>query len=114
MQHNVLHNEVMATRVSAAVVRRPSLPLTAQDEAALKELRGSQEMQRALSRLCGRDISAQNTEGSVLQALIETALRVVKAQAQERAYEELARDVTYLEDKRAFRDRRRPSWADEE
>lgn len=103
----------MATRVSAAVVRRPSLPLTSADEAQLRELRDSDELQRALSRLCGRPITAQHTEGSVLQALLETALRVVKAEAEEQAYEELARDVSYLDDKRATRDRRRPSWADE-
>lgn len=105
----------MASRLSGSVVRRPSLPLTAADEADLAALRQSPEMLRILSKRCQREIPSDHTEGSVLQALLEAALRAIKEEAQEESmdlgYQDLADDSQFWVEERRFRDRRASAFA---
>ncbi|WP_030529644.1 hypothetical protein [Phycicoccus jejuensis] len=107
----------MATRMQGKVIRRPSLPLTAQDEIDLGLIRTSPSHQRALEQL-GADIhddAASMSESALLHAVFEAGLGAVRAAAAEAGYAELAQqlEADSLE-RRDISRRRRPRWADEE
>lgn len=96
-------------------VRRPSLPLTMEDEASLAELKASPELLSSLSNLLDIDIDlASSTESALLHALLQAGIASVRSAAMEAGYAELARqNRTDVEQRRATARRRRPTWADE-
>ena len=106
----------MASRMSQTVVRRPSLPLTAADEADLALLKHTSTYQRALARLSSQDIpdGTEVTESVLLHAVFEAGLAAVRQLAEAEGYEQLASDSA-AEDatRRRLSRRRRPVWADE-
>lgn len=98
------------------VVRRPSLPLTEQDEHELELIRASPSYRSALANLSGEvgDAAVDLSEAALLHAVFEAGLDAVRLAAQEVGYSALA--VERSEDAEARRPsarRRRPSWADE-
>lgn len=106
----------MATRLNQPVVRRPSLPLTAQDEADLDVLRDSPAHRRALSQLspAAPDAATDLTEGALLHAVLQAGIAAIRAHAEAEGYQQLA--AQYAADtqrRRATARRRRPVWADE-
>ena len=115
MQHIVLHNAVMATRLREGASRRPSLPLSSADEDALRLLRESPEMLESLAEFAALEVDLRSaTESALLQAIFRAGLRSISEAALARGYDELARQYeTELEERYAFARRRRPSWADE-
>lgn len=98
------------------VVRRPSLPLTARDEAELSVLRSSPAHRRALASLAPNGPSADHdvTEGALLHAIFEAGLAAVRESAIEQGYaalaEEYARNTT---ERRRLARRRKPSWTED-
>lgn len=111
MQHDVR----MASRMSEPVVRRPSLPLAAVDEAELALLRESETHRRALALLAptGPSPVEQVTEAVLLHAIFEAGLAAVRAQAEDEGYRQLAADAEPQSARRRMSRRRRPAWADE-
>ena len=114
MLHNVPHSDPMARRLDQAVVRRPSLPLTAADEAQLEVLRETASHRKALAQLSrqdfpdGRDVR----ESVLLHAVFEAGLAAVRQLAEAEGYEQLASE--YAADdptRRRLSRRRRPTWA---
>ena len=105
----------MATRLRETVVRRPSLPLSQADEAALSALREAPELLRSLAELSSIEIDLQSaTESALLQAIFRAGLRSVSEAALDRGYRELAAaELSEARSRRATARRRRPSWADE-
>lgn len=103
----------MATRVREGVVRRPSVSLTAQDEADLAALKESAELPEILGRLVGLPIDPRSaTESALLLALLRAGIHAVQDEVADLAYEQLAPNVN-LEARQAVARRRRPTWADE-
>ncbi len=115
LPHNVLQTDLMASRMSQTVVRRPSQPLTAADEADLALLKESAPYLQALSRLAGQGLSeGEVTESVLLHAIFEAGLAAVRQLAESDGYGQVA--VEYIADEAARRRlsrRRRPAWADE-
>ncbi len=117
-----MHDVDMATRTPGRVVRRPSLPLTEQDEHDLALIRTSPGQFRALvaqSKLAdlvgeGGYVISDLTESAIIHAVFEAGLRAVRGDAEATAYAELAqqRDNDASE-RRATARRRTPAWADE-
>ena len=105
---------VIATRFDQPVVRRPPLPLTAKDERYLARLRSATPEREALARLIDGRLPADVSEGLLLHALLEVAIRRVREEAEQIGYAELAeqRAAHAVEDRKAAR-RRPPSWAAE-
>lgn len=105
----------MATRLRHAAVRRPSLPLSPQDEAALRLVRKSDAQLQALAEFLDLDIDLRSaTESALLQAIFRAGLRLLTESALLEGYEELARQLEPgSAERRAFARRRRPAWADE-
>lgn len=106
----------MAARMTEPVVRRPSLPLTALDEAELALLRESDDHRRALAMLVpgGPSPVEQVTEAVLLHAIFEAGLAAVRSRAEDEGYRQLADG--YAADGAARRQmsrRRAPRWADE-
>jgi hypothetical protein len=95
------------------VVRRPSLPLTAQDERDLARLRDSLPYRQVLSQLSGEEFDARTSEGAFLHAIFEAGLNSVRSAAEEVGYAILAADQEEQTDKRAIARRRPPAWAEE-
>ncbi len=102
----------MASRMKQTIVRRPSLPLTASDEADLTLLRNATPYQRALARLSSQDITdgSEITESVLLHAVFEAGLAAVRQLAEAEGYEQMVADDAT---RRRLSRRRRPSWADE-
>ncbi|MDP9182465.1 MAG: hypothetical protein M3P04_06790 [Actinomycetota bacterium] len=103
------------TRFRATVVRRPSLPLTEQDEHDLERLRTSSLHREALGRLSGELLDTEVSESALLHAVFEAGLAAVRAASEEAGYAQMAVE---LDDNgkshRSAARRRRPSWAHEE
>lgn len=116
VQHLVPHYLAMATRMDQPVVRRPSVPLTARDEADLAMLKASPTYRRALDRLCASPVTADDDIGEsvLLHALIEAGFAAVRLEAEEAGYRELAIDYMHqANERRSLARRRTPAWADE-
>jgi len=99
------------------VIRRPSLPLTAQDESDLDLIRSSPNHRRALEQLGGdlAGVTESLSEGALLHAVFEAGLEAVRLAAAEVGYAELAQQQRQdAGAQRAESRRRRPSWADDE
>jgi hypothetical protein len=106
----------MVTRMRTHAARRPSLPLTEQDEQALELIRTSPAYRSALTRLSGEVAEATTgmSEAALLHAVFEAGLDAIRLAAQESGYAALAAEQsTNAEFRRAAARRRRPSWADE-
>ena len=106
----------MASRMIEPVVRRPSLPLTAVDEAELVRLRESEDHRRALAMLVpgGPSPVEQVTEAVLLHAVFEAGLAAVRSRAEEEGYRQLADDYADQGSTRRRMSRRRtPAWADQ-
>ena len=105
----------MASRMNQTVVRRPSLPLTAADEADLMLLKESPSYQQALARLSSQDLPEGGVKESVLlHAVFEAGLSAVRQLAESDGYEQLSAE--YAADdatRRRLSRRRRAAWADE-
>lgn len=101
----------MATRMSSPSVRRPSLPLTAKDDADLEVLRTSPAHRRALEILAPSAPAADDevSEAVLLHAVFEAGLAAVRRSAEEEGYAQLAADyVSPPEDRRRMARRRTP------
>ncbi|MFZ5870585.1 MAG: hypothetical protein ACOYXW_08690 [Actinomycetota bacterium] len=106
----------MATRVRVPVTRRPSLPLTEQDERDLELIRTSPRYRAALANLSGTPDEAMTSvsEAALLHAVFAVGVDAVRVAAQEAGYAELAaQQSSESSARRAAARRRRPSWADE-
>ncbi len=110
------HTGLVATRMNQTIVRRPSLPLTAQDEADLALFKQASPYQRALARLSSQELPEDGdmTESVLLHAVFEAGLAAVRQLAESDGYTQLAAahaadDAT----RRRLSRRRRPAWADE-
>ena len=106
----------MSTRMNQAVVRRPNLPLSADDDRDLEFLKQSPQYREALSRLAvsAPDPDATLSEGVLLHAIFEVGMAAVRELAMDLGYQELASDAEYLEAaKQRRKSARRPRWADE-
>ncbi|MGL5851516.1 MAG: hypothetical protein ACRCZD_12110 [Phycicoccus sp.] len=106
----------MNIRLRARVTRRPSLPLTEQNDADLALIRTSPAHRRALAEVGGLpdDIDAPS-ESALLHAVFEAGLSAVHQSAAEAGYAELAaQQGPKPTERRAVARRRRPDWADEE
>lgn len=109
----VPHYAQVGTRVKEPVVRRPSLPLTEEDDAALRRMRSSAPSLKALQALTGVD-AATATEAALLQAILRSGLRAIADEVERAGYAELADDYRReSEGRRASARRRRPAWAQE-
>jgi hypothetical protein len=97
----------MGTRFDQPVVRRPSLPLTAEDEAFLAELRSEKVPRRALDSLLSVPLPPDASEAQLLHALLEVALNRVREARNDLGYAQLA--VEYDGGKAKKAARRRPS-----
>lgn len=105
---------LMARRMSEAIVRRPSLPLTAQDERDLEQVRSDPAYRAALARISpnGEQIAGDVGESVLLHALMQVGFAAVQQAAQDAGYAELA--ATYAgEDQHREARRRPPTWAHE-
>ena len=98
------------------MTRRPSLPLTAQDESDLDLIRSSPTYQRALEELGGGEQGEAGSlsEGALLHAVFAAGLDAIRLAAAEAGYAELAvQRVADAAAHRAENRRRRPTWANE-
>ena len=104
------------TRIRASVVRRPSLPLTEQDERDLARLRESALHREALARLSGApEVTQEVSESALLHAVFEAGLAAVREASEEAGYAQLAVEIeNETKSHRAAARRRRPSWVHEE
>jgi hypothetical protein len=84
----------MARRLDQAVVRRPSLPLTAADEAQLAALRETASYRSALARLSRQEFPDDSDvrESVLLHAVFEAGLAAVRQLAEAEGYEQLANE----------------------
>jgi len=108
--------QAMSSRMSGHVVRRPSLPLTAQDESDLALLRSSPAFRQALAELSPSAPSPveQVSESVLLHAVFRAGLSVVLASAEDEGYAELA--IEYADragNRRQLSRRRSPAWVAE-
>ncbi|MSW83029.1 MAG: hypothetical protein F2840_18045 [Actinobacteria bacterium] len=106
----------MSNRMTQAVVRRPSVPLTAKDEAELALLRTSPTFRKALEHLAPTGPSAVEavSEAVLLHSVLEAGLAAIRAMAEADGYAEIA--VQYAgqaEQRRRMSRRRTPTWIDE-
>jgi len=102
--------------MSKPVVRRPSLPLTADDEERLSTLKEDAHMRRALMELVPdeRHLVDNPSEGVLLHALLEAGFAAMSRQREMTGYAELAQTrVGTAEDRRHVARRRQPAWVDE-
>ena len=104
----------MARRLNEAAQDRKPLPLTIRDLEALDRLRQPGPERAALADLSGTLLEGQVTESVLLHAVFAAGLRIVREEAEARAYADAAeeRRATEPEARRIAR-RRRPTWADE-
>ena len=106
----------MSTRMSRSVVRRPNLPLNAEDDRELERLKTSSQYRAAIAELADSRPSAdaELSEGVLLHAVFEVGMAAIRERAQEIGYSELAADADYVAAKRERRAATRtPRWADE-
>ena len=102
--------------MSRSVVRRPNLPLNAEDDRELERLKTSSQYRAAIAELADSRPSAdaELSEGVLLHAVFEVGMAAIRERAQEIGYSELAADADYVAAKRERRAATRtPRWADE-
>jgi hypothetical protein len=107
----------MSRRVSQPVVRRQSLPLTAQDETDLAALRESPALLDSLARLASSSspIEATVSEALLLHSLLQVGLATVHADAAAEGYAQLSAEYAEsAHERRAMSRRRSPGWAEQE
>lgn len=106
----------MTARLNAPVARRPSLPLTEQDDRDLAQIREAPSYRRALAQLSGTELPESGTsEAALLHAVFEAGVKAVQRAAEEAGYAAVAeQQAADAAERRASARRRRPSWADEE
>lgn len=106
--------DFMASRMNQSVVRRPSLPLTAADEADLTQLKESMAYRQALAQLSGQDLPQGDvTESVLIHAVFEAGLSSVRQLAESDGYTQLAADAADESTRRRLSRRRRPMWVTE-
>lgn len=111
--HFLRHYARMSTRVQDTVVRRPSLPLTRQDEADLTRLRATDEGARAVEAIAAMDVSSA-TESAFLLAIFRAGLRSIEHELERAGYAQIAAQAEQAGlERRSTARRRRPGWADE-
>lgn len=93
-------------------VVRKSIPLTADDVAALDALRASAMHRVALAERSGLSIAADDSEASLLHSLVVAGLRAVNEEVEAIGYLEMAAERSRSKRKASAR-RRTPDWADE-
>ncbi|HSF26041.1 MAG TPA: hypothetical protein VLC50_00840 [Actinomycetes bacterium] len=104
----------MTVRLRAAVVRRPSLPLTERDEQELAALREHRTHLHVLEQLSGVPVTGGTSEAALLHAVFQAGLAAVREAAEEAGYAEIAAaSADRAPEARAAARRRRPTWADE-
>jgi hypothetical protein len=110
----------MTGRASSPVLRRSSLPLTAQDEADLALIRSSEELRAAFAGLlAGSDARAllhdSPSEAALLHAVFALGLARIREEVDAAGYAELAASYSPAIDlqRRSAARRRRPAWAAE-
>ena len=115
MQRFLRHYEPMVARLKSSVVRRPSLPLTEQDERDLLLLRHDPAYRKALAGLSGEGVeSAETSEAALLHAVLAAGLNAVRLAAEAEGYAAIAaQQAIETPQRRAAARRRRPSWANE-
>jgi hypothetical protein len=98
------------------VVRRPSVPLTADDDLLLTAARSDPAFREELARLSGEDVAAgEVSEAAVLHALLLVGQRAVQERRDEAGYAAIAEQLQReSEERRVEARRRRPSWAAED
>ena len=106
----------MSIRMAEPVVRRPNVPLTAQDEADLELLRTSRAHREALAALSSSDspIEARLSEALLLHLVLAAGFAQIRRLVEEDGYRQLAEDYAAdAADRRAVARRRPPAWAQE-
>lgn len=102
--------------MSGPVVRRPSLPLTAQDDSDLALFRSSPGLRRALAQSSpsARRAVEKVSEAVLLHAVFGAGLSVVLASAEDEGYAELASEYAeHVSPRRRMSRRRPPAWVAE-
>ena len=102
--------------MSEPVVRRPNVPLTAQDEADLDLLRSSAAHREALAALStsASPVEQQLSEALLLHSVLAAGFEAIRRSVEESGYRQLA--VEYAaqhEERRTMARRRPPAWARE-
>lgn len=100
--------------MSAPAVRRPNVPLTAQDEADLALLRSSPAHLAALSRLAPgfSPVEEGLSEALLLHSVLAAGFDAVRRSVEEAGYEELgAQYAEHSDQRRRVARRRTPAWA---
>jgi len=104
----------MPTRLRGRAVRRPSLPLTEEDERQLATIREGREYREVLASLSGEEVADQDaSEAVLLHAVFEAGLLAVRNAAAAEGYAVIAAEQKHAAERRADARRRRPPWADE-
>lgn len=106
---------LMATRMRSEIVRRASLPLTAQDDLGLATVRDSAAYHRALAALTGSDIDpSRASEATSIHAIFTVGLSALRDEVERQGYAQMAQE-RQLEatERRTLAHRRPPSWAAE-
>lgn len=106
----------MSVRMSEPVVRRPNVPLTAQDEADLALLHSSAAHRQALASLSptGSAVEEKLSEAMLLHSVLAAGFEAIRRSVEEAGYRELAVDyAAHADDRRAMARRRPPAWAQE-
>lgn len=102
--------------MSAPAVRRPNVPLTAQDEADLALLRSSTAHLQALARLTPgfSPVEQQLSEALLLHCVLAAGFEALRRSVEAAGYEELgAQYAEQGEQRRRIARRRSPAWAQE-
>lgn len=104
----------MTTRLRSRAVRRPSLPLTEEDERQLATIREDREYREVLASLSGEEVAGQDvSEAVLLHAVFEAGLLAVRSAAAADGYASIAAEQRDAAERRADARRRRPSWSHE-
>ncbi len=88
MKQILLHYVGMTTRISQAVVRRPSLPLTERDETDLEVLKATS--QKLLTDL---GLEVGTSESALLNSIHRAGMRSLTERIAELGYEQLAQQL---------------------
>ena len=103
----------MTTRVSARVVSRVTIPLTAQNELDLSMIRESSSHQIALEQLSDiKIVEVKMNEAALLHAIFEIGIAAVRQKAELVGYAEMASSLSRVElkQRRIHSRRRHPAW----
>ena len=106
----------MTIRMSEPVVRRPNVPMTAQDETDLALLQSSQAHREALALLApGTSVVEQRlSEALLLHAVLAAGFEAIRRSVEEAGYQELGEQYSKRSaDRHRVARRRPPAWAQE-